>query len=254
MTEELMTSLEALDFIDKDLGPEVVIPSGFGHMDRHLNGGFAPGELIVVGGPPKNGKTLYAQTLTQNFYKQGVKSLWLQYEVGFAQFIKKFHPDKFPEFILPKKGLTRYYDVGWAEERIAEARERFGAGIVFIDHIHALFELHKQNASLELGSLVRKLKQVAVDYDMIIFFMCHLRKAGLEAEPTYADYRDSSIIAAETDVSIMVWRKPRLGDRMAVIKICAARRSECMNKKVIVQKQGYYLVEVDEYHDEVYSA
>jgi len=49
-------------------------------------GHFQDGELIVISGPTKGGKTLLAQTLTQAFIKQQHYALWFSYEVTVRQF------------------------------------------------------------------------------------------------------------------------------------------------------------------------
>ena len=62
--------------------------------------GFYGGELTVLTGPTKNGKTLLAQTLTHHFAQDNIKCLWFSYEVPARQFLAQFGED-LPLFWLP---------------------------------------------------------------------------------------------------------------------------------------------------------
>ncbi len=61
-------------------------------LDSTLQG-FQPGELIAVSGMRKSGKTLLCQTIDRGFWKSGIRSLWLQYEVTPRQFVESFPGD-----------------------------------------------------------------------------------------------------------------------------------------------------------------
>ena len=58
-------------------------------LDKLIDG-FVPGELVVVSGWTKHGKTLLCQTLTANFVKDDVQSLWFTFELPPQQFLKCF--------------------------------------------------------------------------------------------------------------------------------------------------------------------
>lgn len=57
---------------------------------------------MVAAAPRKAGKTLFAQTLTTNFAKQDVMSLWFSYELSSREFINRF-PGELPVFTMPSK-------------------------------------------------------------------------------------------------------------------------------------------------------
>jgi len=164
-----------------------VIKSKLPLLDYHLEGGFEGGELISLSGPPKVGKSLLMQTLTLNFLDQKYKSLWFQYEITPRRFLEGFKA--LPKFYLPQK--LEAYNLDWIEKRVLEAILKHGIKIVFIDHLHYLFDLVSQkNTSLQIGNVIRTLKQIAVKYNIIIFLACHMKKVNFDKEPSDEDIRD----------------------------------------------------------------
>jgi len=93
---------------------------------------FRDGELIVISGPTKNGKTLFAQTLTANFVKQQCFPLWFTYEVQVGQFLSQF--PEIPLIYLPAK--LKAHALPWFEERVWESFLKYRTRIVFVDQLH----------------------------------------------------------------------------------------------------------------------
>ncbi|MCK9276386.1 MAG: hypothetical protein M0P57_15010 [Syntrophales bacterium] len=209
-------------------------------LDSFLDG-FVPGELIAISGITKNGKTLFSQTLTKNFYESQVFSLWFTYELPARQFLSCF-PDM-PLLYLPKTLKTANMD--WVEERIRESFLKYATRVVFIDHLHYLFDMARaRNVSLEIGTVVRRLKTIAVKNELIIFLMCHTTKPGKDVDNMgFEGIRDSSVVAQESDVVLMVQRKPELGSDVARLGIEFSRRTGVMKQEVWLQKIGGYLRE-----------
>ncbi len=98
-----------------------------------------------------------------------------------------------------------------------------------------------RNASLEIGQVVRYLKYLAVELNLIIFILCHMRKTNLEKEPTDEDFRDSSLIAQESDVGIIIWRVKN-SDNQAWLKVCYSRKTGTWEKKIKMIKTQHGLL------------
>lgn len=224
--DQIISSFD-LDEIVKHSIDQPVIASRIPLLDYHLNGGFESGELITISGSPKTGKTLLAQSLTINFLNQDYKSLWFQYEVTPKRFLDSF--PNIPMFYLPQHLHT--YNLDWLETRILEAIIKHGIKIVFIDHLHYLFDIGKESTSLHIGSIVRRLKQIAVKWNLVIFLLCHMKKVSFDKEPSDEDIRDSSLIGSESDTVLIIWRKIK-NENEAVLKLRYARRSEGRDRKV----------------------
>jgi replicative DNA helicase len=206
--------------------------------------GFRDGELITISGRTKQGKTLLAQTFTNNFIKQGAFPLWFSFEVPARQFLKQF-PDFLPtpHIFMPME--LKPHAMDWIEDRILESLQKFNSRIVFIDHLHFLFDIGRtKNASLEIGQVIRRLKLFAINYEIIIFLLCHMTKVKDENDAlNYEMIRDSSLIAQESDSVIMVSRT--LGDegRNAICQVCFHRHTGILNQRVGLKKDGWWLTE-----------
>ncbi len=227
----------ALTFKDKEQFT-INVKSGIPALDTYCQG-FRDGELIAISGKTKNGKTLLAQSLSVNFSRLNQSPLWFSFEVSARQFINQF--DKVPFIYMPSK--LKAHAMDWIEERIMESFAKYNTRIVFIDHLHYLFDIQRsRNPSLDIGAIIRRLKGIAVNNEFIIFLLCHTSKAKDENE-SYESIRDSSFVAQESDCVIMVKRTPSEGETFARARVEFHRRTGVMEKIVYLQKEGSYLVE-----------
>jgi replicative DNA helicase len=168
--------------------------------------GFRDGNLVVVSGPTGNGKTLLCQTLTDTFTKDETNCLWFSYEVPIAEFVEKF--DVVPTFFVPKqmKGNT----MEWIEKKVVEGIAKHDTKVIFIDHLHYLFDISAIgrgiNSSIAIGGIMRELKKIAIKWNVIIFLVAHIGKTITNEAPGLDAIRDSSFIAQEADLIVMVSR------------------------------------------------
>ncbi|MFI5304315.1 MAG: DnaB-like helicase C-terminal domain-containing protein [Nitrospiria bacterium] len=252
--EDKITGSLNLDLILKTEGDELkpyvhsMIPS----LD-HATNGFYLGELITVSGYTKQGKTLLCQSLTKNFISQQRFPLWFSFEVPTRQFFSQF-PD-LPNFYLPMK--LRAHSMDWVEERILESFAKFNTRIIFIDHLHFLFDMARsKNVSLEIGQLIRRLKEISNEYGFIVFVLCHTTKSkpGEEA-PDYSAIRDSSLISQESDSVFMVARTPKVGENAAQMRVEFHRRTGVLERVIkLVKVNGLLKEDIDkkyqDWHDQ----
>jgi len=217
-------------------------------LDNFLEG-FEEGELTVISAPTGCGKTTFAQTLTENFYDNGFNSLWFSYEMRPVQLIKKF--PNLPMFYLPNNLKER--TLSWIEDRITESEIKFKTKIVFIDHLHYLIDMLKLGQpSLEIGSIVRQLKRIAVEHEILIFLIAHLKKIKIDEELDNDHLRDSSLIAQEADNVLMLWRlKQKTGEMTneSILKITKARRTGTVGKKIKMSLVNKKFIEMTQFYD-----
>lgn len=235
--DKIISSFEARDLLSQ-LFPAIghfnsKIPS----LDK-LCDGFETGELVTVSGQTKHGKTLFCQTLTRNYEKQNLKCLWFQFENSPRVFISHF--SELPLFYLPQTMAGK--DIQWIERKIWEAKIKFETQIVFIDHLGFLSDIERQRERRnEIESLVRKIKLLAVKYNVLIFMLWHNRKPPewrLNYEPTEDDLKESAGVAQDSDTVLMIRRIEENGDfnsGKGVVSVIAARRSGVMRKSVHLQ-------------------
>ncbi len=213
---------------------------GIDGLDELTEGGRG-GELIILSGATKNGKTLLAQSITVNLWKQKpcVSSLWLSYEMRKQEFLKAF--PEMPFFCLPDNLTGK--SIKWLDRRIMEARIKYNIKVVFIDHLHFLVDMSAlRNASLDLGAVVRNIKNLAIQHNVAIILLCHVKKNLIDKEPDVSDLRDSSFISQDADSTWMVFRKKDRDTKeytnRACVKVCNHRWTGVMDRKVPLVKVG----------------
>jgi len=199
---------EILEELEKDKNRERYRAfAGIQSLDE-IVGGFREGQLIVVSAETGQGKTTFCQTLTKNFYAKEINCLWFTYEVGIEEFIEKFE-GQVPVFYVPRE--LRQNKMSWIETRIKEAIVKFDCKIVFIDHLHYLLEMQRmaeaKSISLLVGMMMRELKRITIENNVIIFLVSHMRKIDSEQMPEIDDLRDSSFVGQEADLVMFLKRR-----------------------------------------------
>ena len=211
--DRIISSHEKYADLKKDEKPEKTFLTGISEIDDILDG-FRVGTVNIVSGPTGEGKTTFTQTLTRKFSEQGIHSVWFSFEVMPREFFQKFG-ETIPLFYLPKEIPENSSNTTWLKERIKEAQAKYGAKVVFIDHLHYLQDMQnisiQKNTSLYIGDLLRKLKRLSISLEVAIFLIVHVKTdAGNESHVkkyyTKDDIRDSSFVKQEADTVSMIWR------------------------------------------------
>jgi replicative DNA helicase len=230
-------SLQFQEKPDSVINVKSFIPSLDAAMD-----GFRSGELIVISGPTKQGKTLLGQSLTLSFVKQQYYPLWFSFEVPTRQFLNQFHA--LPLIYLPSK--LKAHALPWFEDRVYESFAKYHTRIIFCDHLHYLVDLARvRNPSIEIGQIIRKLKSLAVSGNFLIFLLCHTTKGSSEENLSFESIRDSSFISQESDSVIMIKRTPEEGENTARLRVEFHRRTGVIEKIVKLIKVDGYLGEIE---------
>lgn len=217
-----------------------IIPSGISGLDYFIDG-FESAQVNVISGYTGHGKTLLGITLTQNFTEMGKKCLWFTYEINIRSFLDLFY--KLPLFYMPYELTSN--TLKWLEERILEAIIKFNTKIVFIDHLHYLVNMGRQDTSIMIGHIMRSLVDIAKKYGVIIFIVAHITKQ--KYSPTddldMGSVRDSSFIEQEASYVFYVWRRlkdneGRDVENETILKIAKNRRNGNIGKKIQLTKIG----------------
>lgn len=220
--------------------PQLTIMSKIPTLDKYVEG-FDAGDLIVISGKTKHGKTLLAQTLTKSFSDQGKRSLWFSYEVIPEKFLRSF--PELPDAYLPDHLISNA--LAWIEDKVIEAKIKHDITVVFIDHLHFLIQLaQSRNVPLEIGAVVRGLKKISISHAIIIFLICHTEKVGEGKRPRAANVRDSGLIVAEADTTLLLWRLTKRSEEtgeyeytnQAKISVDLCRKTGVMGKTLKVEK------------------
>ena len=187
-------------------------PTGFTSFDESVLGGFGGGDLIIIAGKTGEGKTSFGQTLTYNFNKEKIPCLWFSFEVSLGHLWNKFEKMGCEESLLAFSPLKNSSSrINWTKEKIREGILKYNTKIVFVDHLGFLLpdvenydSGMNQNYSVYLGNICRQLKTLAVDEDVVIVLMAHVRKTQYELE--IEDLANSAGIGQEADLVFMIER------------------------------------------------
>ena len=212
--------------------------------------GFEAGEVVTVSGLTGQGKTTLCQTLSWNLFLQSIRALWFSFEMTYRQFLRKLPDELFVFMPLELKGRS----IEWLRDRIHEAKIKHQVRAVFIDHLHFLVDMAKiRNPSLEIGAIVRKLKNIALELNVTIFLIAHTTKTRFDEEPELDSIRDSSFIPQDSDIVLIVWRAKdkATGEftNKTIVKVCKSRRTGTMGKKVVLAYRNGIYVEEDARYD-----
>lgn len=256
----------------KDLTASRKLMTGFNQLDSLLDG-FHGGELVVITGPTGGGKTLFADSIGQRIMRLKTEKLngdiertnigWLSYEVPTIQMIEKYQKaNDAQELGLYVPMELKTGDFEWLKTKCLEARVRHECKAIFIDHLHFLVDMDtKLNMSLNIGAVMRQIKQdIAVRMGLVVFLIAHQGQKK-DQEPSLDNIRDSSFIAQESDIVMVVYRKHdpiptelqnnakipgyelSYEQGLAIVKIEKARRTGVFKKRIEYQKKDFWLEE-----------
>ena len=200
---------------EQAINQEEVYPLEMPIFDEALEGGVCLGDIVIIAAPTGNGKTSLAQDWTLSFIrgKQKAPVLWFTYEVMTRNLWKKFKIMGMTEddlAVVPAKNTTG--NVAWVEAKIKEAKEKFKVKAVVIDHLGFLLpktngvmgQKMSMNQSSFITQIVRDLKTIAINEEVIIILPVHMNKGK---EVTQDQISNSSGIAQEADAVFLLARE-----------------------------------------------
>ena len=247
---KVITNFEMMQRVREMAELETVRVESFPLLSKYIDG-FRMGELVVVTGPTRCGKTLVLNAFTKDLSNDGHFPLWFTYEMPVREFLSQRFPRNSEDlnFFLPEQ--LKPYSLPWIDRVIRRSKDEYGTDFVFIDHLHYVYDMSNlRNSSLEIGYIVRQLKSLAVELEVVIFLVCHTTKALVTDadEVGLHSIRDSSFVAQEADTVLYMIRDVEdhgiCNTDEAAIKICKARRTGEMHRSIRVVKDGFYLREV----------
>lgn len=249
--DKLVSVKEKYEQIKNKPAPEIW-NSGFLNLDRET-GGFGEGQLVIITGVTKSGKTSLARDFIHNMDSH--KPIFFSLEQGIEELIRKDikYGNPIYDYYVPNQIGGKKTDVDWLEERILEGILKFGSKIVLIDHLHFIIDISNEDRRFDLTitNVVKKLKEIANTYKILIFLVAHLKKTRLEEEPTINDLRDSSSIAQLADKVLLVWREAKKEDGRVkftgntYLRIGADRQTGSNEAIILKWEKGRYTEDPD---------
>ncbi|MCX5829209.1 MAG: AAA family ATPase [Deltaproteobacteria bacterium] len=200
------------------------IRTGWADVDRIIKTGFMPGELIVLGAPPKIGKSTFALQIITHNALQDNPALFFCLEMRPMKIIQKVmqcHNKSegigFAEMERARidfKGKPLY--LGYCHQKptldgiietLKAAIRRYGLKLLCFDHLHFLCRsIHNQVQ--EIGLAVQSFKFLAEELEIPIILIAQPRKIQADSIMTAMDLKDSSSIFSDCD-HLIILHRPR---------------------------------------------
>lgn len=227
-----------------------------------LCGSFAPQELIVIGGRPGNGKSLFAHNIVSWYRKRSIpiyimgteqsadvlsikqacvecgikarlilKPSELELGSGLHEEALNVVRDYVTRVLALDESLIQwshheYMNAAALEEGTRWAVEEMGVGAVIIDHIHHMRHGSGRNPVDELTETVHLAKHLAKRHGITVIAFAQLRRRvdiSTFEPPDMEDFGGSSAIERTADVALGLWRPLRLDMTREQIKELRAK-------------------------------
>jgi replicative DNA helicase len=217
---------------------------GFKNLDD-VTEGIEPGEMVILTGHTKHGKSKLATNIAYNVAQSGKTVLFINTEMTKLQVARRFNAiDEGPmkgKIILNDRGTLQYMDAIHLMERAKEV----GCDLVIIDHLH-FFSRSLDNEANQLSIITKEFKEAAVEYELPLIMLCHVSQSNTKQVPTLQSIKGSSSIAQDADIVLTVWRDDRPNapnpDDTKVVRL-AHRSASNANRTAILYSDGMRLSE-----------
>lgn len=243
--KECLSIDNCLNFVMSDLQhvmdnklPISGLPTGFYDFDE-LTGGLHPGELILIGGRPSMGKSLFALSISQFFFmkmnnpvlifnmESSPKDLTLRILSSLTRIDSYFFRSarlsdecwskisiavsflsNKPLFIDTRCGLTPE-EIEKTAMKVSE--EKGQLGLIVVDYIQLMTveSQYQHSRAVQIGEITRSLKSFALKMKVPIIAISQInRECELRADkrPVLSDFRDSGSIEEDADMVIFIYR------------------------------------------------
>lgn len=198
------------------------LKTGFADLDRIIKGGFNPGELVILGAPPKIGKSTFALQIVTHIALLGSPVLFFCLEMRPMKIIHKVmqchnQSEEIGQAEIEKaridfKGKPLY--LGYCHQKptleavietIKAAIRRYGLKLVAFDHLHFLCR-SLSNQTQEISLAVQSFKFMAEELEIPVIVIAQPRKLPENKIMGAMDLKDSISVYSDCDHLIILHR------------------------------------------------
>lgn len=182
---------------------------GFRKFDE-LTEGFEPGEVMILTGHTKHGKSKMAANIAWKVAQQGKNVMFINTEMTKLQVARRMNGMSHLEMATPGKiymndrSDLEAYDALSLMERAKE----LGCDLVIIDHLH-FFSRSTDNQTNEISKITKEFKEAAVALEIPLILLCHIKQGDTTKRPSLEMLKGSSSIAQDADLVVAVFRDDR---------------------------------------------
>ncbi len=230
--------VDQIDFLARNQGTLMGVPTGFSMLDRML-GGFQKSDLIILAGRPGMGKSSFAISVAQNAAKlHDTRVAIFSLEMSNEQMVQRLLAME-TGIDSHRLRLGQIYDKEWpilleAANRLAQtnifiddtpaasvneirtkARRLFaehGLDLVLIDYMQLMSGQsgRNENRQQEISYISRSLKGLARELNVPVLALSQLSRAvesRADKRPMLSDLRESGSIEQDADAVLFIYRE-----------------------------------------------
>lgn len=233
----LMQHMDAVE------GQELIgISTTFPHLDT-LNGGFRPGQLIIIGARPSVGKSALMGSIAIQAAKEGrrvgIISLEMPAKDIFGRMVSadsgvaftvidrnRLHTERERTFTSESINKLSALPISFSDgtqvnihdirAKAEQLKRRHGLDLLILDYLQLVDELPGNNRSREQGisQISRGLKMLAMTLEIPVIALSQLNRESehrANKRPSVADLRESGAIEQDADIIMLLHRDWRCG-------------------------------------------
>lgn len=228
---------EVIDSIGKRAeGGEHAMPTGIGPIDQKLNGGFRPGQLVIVAGRPSMGKTALTSDIGLNMAER-YSVLNFSMEMGSREIAERALANRGRVALsailseIPSDDHVAWQGVTTGTQKLLELqfsiddtpaisllelrmkakawKRKHGLDVIIVDYLGLMTGGQGDKRHEQIGSYSRGLKALAKELDVVVVALAQLNRqveGRPDKRPMLSDLRDSGEIEQDADIVMLVHR------------------------------------------------
>lgn len=271
--------LDLINEIDARKENKRKLSYGIPSLDKRTNG-IHKQNLVIVAGRPGIGKSALALQIASHNCERKSKVLFASLEMGETELLERMvmHLSDIDTYNMKTGNLTKYEwnQISLATDRIAEYPlninttvrtpsqlrveiARTQPDLVIVDQLGLLRDENRVNSRREeIVNITRKLKLMAMDFDVPVIALAQINRDANETIPTLANLKESGSIEEDANVVIMLhalsrqqcenkniaWHDPDSGKKSLLVMLAKHRAGETGNTPAIYIGNKYKIMEV----------
>lgn len=229
--------LEEISRIERIQAGELpaVLPTQYSDLDFMLQGGFRPGQLVIVAGRPGQGKSAFIGSMSRNIAKQGAKIALFSLEMDGGSVGRRLLAAESRiesgRLLLGRIADSEWEELGQAYSRLANLpikiddnqsvnpanvrsqcrrlKAQGGLDLIIVDYLHLMLDSGSDNEVRELGRITRSFKKLGRELDCPVVLLSQLSRKLEERSdkrPVNSDIRSSGNIEQDADIILFLYR------------------------------------------------
>lgn len=256
-------------------GPPKRTNTGFQKLDSYMMG-MRAGNLVILAARPGVGKSAFAMQIAENVARAGKKVLVYSLEMKGEELTERLlanHSGIPLDVVVQRDVKSEQFDnramnravdelfrlpiiindeANVAPSKVrTEALEIGDVGFIVVDYV-GLMESDggrntKENRNLELGSISRDLKKIAVELDIPILMLCQLnREVGEGEKPEIRNLRDSGELEQNANKIMFIWK---IDEEQQTVGVYVAKNRQGKTGVVQMIFDGEHMRFLERYED-----